>query len=88
MPASVKRLVLQAAQGDLQPDCSADQPLAGPCQPTANPNLSIRYEVRKLLIALQEDVSQGATLRAKNGQIPSLDECMHAPGEKGPGGSE
>eukprot|EP00983_Pelagomonas_calceolata_P110058 1159625-Pelagomonas_calceolata.AAC.13 len=24
-------------QGDLQQDCSADQPVAGPCQPTANP---------------------------------------------------
>eukprot|EP00983_Pelagomonas_calceolata_P056692 1144711-Pelagomonas_calceolata.AAC.5 len=24
------------AQGDLQSDCSADQPVAGPCQPTAN----------------------------------------------------
>eukprot|EP00983_Pelagomonas_calceolata_P005813 191862-Pelagomonas_calceolata.AAC.1 len=24
-------------QGDLQPDCLADEPVAGPCQPTANP---------------------------------------------------
>eukprot|EP00983_Pelagomonas_calceolata_P061439 1146840-Pelagomonas_calceolata.AAC.1 len=24
--------------GEFQPDCSADQPVAGPCQPTANPN--------------------------------------------------
>eukprot|EP00983_Pelagomonas_calceolata_P023542 741536-Pelagomonas_calceolata.AAC.1 len=24
-------------QGDIQPDCLADQPVAGPCQLTANP---------------------------------------------------
>eukprot|EP00983_Pelagomonas_calceolata_P007725 252046-Pelagomonas_calceolata.AAC.1 len=29
--------VYRFKEGDLQQDCSADQPVAGPCQPTANP---------------------------------------------------
>eukprot|EP00983_Pelagomonas_calceolata_P005589 183007-Pelagomonas_calceolata.AAC.1 len=35
-PAHITHNLLRL-QGGLQPDCAADQPVAGPCQPTANP---------------------------------------------------